>query len=353
MHLEQLAREENQMHTSQLLMLIAGIAGQQPDVPPMFKEFAPAVTFYYKSPDPSLGPKMLKELLKKENLEHPWFEKKGHVLVLIGAQLGDIAAGKPKIVREYEAAFADAPLTGQRVIARSLGNCGDAETIKKVSAWLGDEKYADIRPELAALKKHLEDPKRQHIRDRPAKTPDDLDLLWSNFFVTGEYAPVSRILDVLDQADARENAVMKRVAKWSLGANLGQHPKLVEIVQKHAGERAEGSWSVLEELKIVKDDPKGAEEMKKLLVGKWISDDDQKVPLEFLKDGSAKVGFIVEEGKWLIAEGTFTVSGKGLVKSKTMHAGSTLFSSWTLKDGVLVGSHGPKPMVKWVKAKPQ
>jgi uncharacterized protein (TIGR03066 family) len=93
--------------------------------------------------------------------------------------------------------------------------------------------------------------------------------------------------------------------------------------------------------------------MKKLLVGKWISDDDQKVPLEFLKDGSAKVGFIVEEGKWLIAEGTFTVSGKGLVKSKTMHAGSTLFSSWTLKDGVLVGSHGPKPMVKWVKVKAQ
>src|SRR5262245_55914530 len=317
----------------------------------MFKEFAPAVTFYYKSPDPALGPRMLKELLKEENLEHPFFAKNGHVLLLVGAQLGDIAAGKPKIVREYESAFADAPLTGRRVIIRALTNCGDAETIKKLDAWLGDEKYSDIKPDLTSLKKHLEDPKRNHVRDRPAKTPDDLDLLWSNFFITGEYAPVSRILDVLDAPSNRANATMQRVAKWSLGSNLQQHPKLVEVLQKQAEKRAEGSRAALEEFQVIKDDPKAVEQMRAALAGKWVSDDDQKVPLEFLKDGTAKVGFIKEDNKWIIAEGTFTISARGVVKSKTMNGGSTLFSSWTLKDGVLVGSHGPRPMVKWVKAK--
>jgi uncharacterized protein (TIGR03066 family) len=234
---------------------------------------------------------------------------------------------------------------------RALTNCGDAETAKQVSAWLSDEKFADVRPELEALKKHLQDPKRQHVRDRAAKTPDDLDLLWSNFFITGEYAPVSRILDVLDRPDNPQNAVMKRVAKWSFGSNLQQHPKLAEIVQKHAGERKEGSRKVLEEFNIVKEDPKAVEKMTAAVVGKWVSDDERKIPLEFSKDGTAKVGFIKENDKWLIAEGTFTVSGNGIVKSKTTHGGSMLYSSWTLKDGALIGSHGPRPMVKWVKVK--
>lgn len=315
----------------------------------MFREFAPAITFYYKSPEPALGPKMLAELLKSENLEHPWFKKNGHVLVLVAAQLGDIAAGKPKIVRQYEAAFATAPLTGRRVILRALMNCGDSETVKQVSAWLSDEKFADVRPELEALKKHLQDPKREHVRDRTAKTPDDLDLLWSNFFITGDYAPVSRILDVLDQPDNPQNAVMKRVAKWSFGSNLQQHPKLVEIVQKHAGERKEGSRKVLADFNLLKEDPKAVEKMMAAVAGKWVSDDARKIPLEFGKDGSARVGFIQQDGKWLIAVGTFTVSASGVVKSRTEYQGSTLSNTWTLKDGSLHGSFGPASQVKWVK----
>ena len=339
------------MHSSCLLILLAAISGQPADTPPMFREFAPAITYYYKSPDPALGAKMLKELLKKENLEHPFFEKNGHVLALIGAQLGDIATGKPKIVRQYEAEFGAAPLGGRRVIVRALTNCGDAETVKQVNVWLANEKFADIRPELEALKKHLQDPKRQHVRDRAAKTPDDLDLLWSNFFITGDYAPISRILDVLDQPDARQNAVMKRVAKWSFGSNLQQHPKLIEIVQQHAGERKEGSRKVLEEFNVVKGDPKAVEQLTAAVIGKWISDDARKIPLEFGKDGSAKVGFIQQDDKWLIAEGKFTVSGSGVVRSRTTYEGSTLTNTWTLKEGSLFGSFGPTSQVKWVKQK--
>ena len=340
-----------EMHASGLLVLIAGVVGQQPDVPPVLKQYMQAMTYYYKSPDDSLGPKMLKDLLKKENIEHAWFAKNAHVLTLVAAQMGDIAAGKPKLVREYEAAFAEATLTGRRVIIRSLTNCGDAETIMLMSGWLTDEKYADVRPELEALKKHLDNPKRKHVRDLRAKTPDDLDLLWVNFFITGEYAPISRILDVLDLPESRENATMKRVAQWSLGSNIQQHPKLAELVKKNAKDRPEGSGSVIDEFIPPKEDPKALEAKKAAVVGKWVSDDDAKNPLEFTKDGAAKVGFIVQDGKWLIAEGTFTVSGRGVVKSKATYEGSTLYSSWSLKDGALIGSHGPKATVKWVKVK--
>src|SRR5262249_37782845 len=183
-----------------------------------------------------------------ENVEHPWFAKNDHVLMLIGAQLGDIAAGKPKTVRAYEAAFPSAPLLGRRVIVRALMNCGDAETLKEVTAWLADKRHADVRPELEALKTHLEDPKRKHVRDRPAREPRDLDFLWANFFVTGEYAPVARILDVFDSPETKENQILLRVARGSLGSNLRQHPRLAELLQKHVKDRPEGSRKVVGEL---------------------------------------------------------------------------------------------------------
>jgi hypothetical protein len=234
-------------------LLTAGLVAQPPaDLPPVAKQYQKEMTFYYQSPDPKLGPKMLKDLLKDENLGHPFFAKRPDVLTLIAAQLGDIAAGKPEVVREYEAEFAAAPAAGKKVIVRALMNCGDKETLKQVSNWLGDKKNADLKADLKAdleaLKKHLGDPKRKHARDLPVKEPKDLDLLWVNFFITGEYDPVSRILDVFDQPDAKENEVLKRVAKWSLGSNLQQHKQLVEIVQKHAKDRPEGSKKVIGEL---------------------------------------------------------------------------------------------------------
>ena len=233
------------MLTSLLLALAMSFAGQATDVPPFITTYQKTVTFYYKTPDPDLGPKMLTELLKKENLEYPWFVGKEYVLLLNGAMLGDIAAGHPKIVRQYEAAFAAAPLAGRRIIVRALTNCGDKETDEKVKTWLADQRYADCRPELEALKKRLDDPKRKNTRDQPARTPDDLDLLWVNFFITGEYAPIARILDVLDLPDSKENETLKRVAKWSIGSNIEQHPKLVELVKQHIKERPEPSRKVV------------------------------------------------------------------------------------------------------------
>jgi len=239
------------MRTACWLLLLSGSLIVQPDnVPPLFKTYAPKMTFYYKSPDATLGPKMLKDLLKEENITHPFFDKNGHVLTIVAAQLGDIAAGKSEIVRQYEAEFATAPTAGRKVILRALANCGDKETGKRVGGWLADPRFADLRGDLEALQKHLADPKRQHVRDRPAKSPDDLDLLWSNFFITGEYSPIARILDVFDLPDAKENEVLKRVAKWSLGSNLQQHPKLVELVEKNKKDRPEGSKKVIGELII-------------------------------------------------------------------------------------------------------
>jgi hypothetical protein len=330
------------VHTSYVVLLVTSLVGQSADLPPFVKEQAKTVTFYYQSPDTGLGPKLLKELLKKENLEHPWFAKNDYVLLLNAALLGDIATGNPKVVREYEAAFTDAPLAGRRVIVRSLMNCGDRETLKRIDAWLADPRYADSRPELEALKKHLEGPGRKHVRDRPAQTPDDLDLLWGNFFITGEYAPVSRILDVFDLPDAQDNLVLKRVARWSLGSNLQQHPKLVKLVQEHAQGRPEGSRKVINELIRTLQE----------VLGRWLSQDGDQEPLVFEKGGSFQCGFVKEKGEWVMATGQYTLTADGKIATKAEHGGSTVYQTFTLKDGVISGSRGLKENVEWKKDKP-
>lgn len=236
------------MHASTLVLLSAVLVAQQPDHLPFIKEHVKTMTYYYKSPDPALGPRALKSLLKKENIEHPWFTNKDHVLNLIGSQLGDMVTGKPRLVRAYEEEFVAAPLMGRRVIVRALTNCGDDQTVKQIDTWLANERLANVHKDLKALKKHLEDPKRKHVRDQLAREPKDLDLLWANFFITGEYAPIARILDVFDLPDARENVVLKRVARWSFESNLKQHPKLVEVVKKHARDRQKGSRKVIDDV---------------------------------------------------------------------------------------------------------
>jgi hypothetical protein len=329
------------MHACHLIVVVSSLLGQSPELPPFVKEHARTVTLYYRSPDPGLGPKLLRELLKKENLEHPWFVKNDYALLLNAALLGDIATGKPKVVREYEAAFTGAPPAGRRIIARSLMNCGDRETLKRIDAWLADPRYADSRADLEALKKHLEDPGRKHVRDRPAQTPEDLDRLWGNFFITGEYAPVSRILDVLDLEAAGDKVVLIRVARWSLGSNLLQHARLVEVVREHVKDRPKESRKVVEELiRMVNELP-----------GRWLSQDGDKEPLVFGKDGSFKCGFIKEKGEWVMAAGQYTFTADGKIATKAEHEGSMLYRTFTLRDGVITGSRGPKENVEWKKDK--
>lgn len=230
-------------------------------------------------------------------------------------------------------------------------NCGDKETLKQIDAWMADPKLAEHRADLATLKRFLEDPQRKGVRDRPAKAPLDLDLLWANFFTTGEYAPVARILDVFDLPDSQQNTVLQGVGRWSLGSNLQSHPKLVELMQQNVKNRPEASRKVAKELlaPFAKMDSKEIEKLKAAVVGKWISEDGRKNPLEFGKDGAAKVGFIEEDGKWVFAVGTYYITDQGKLGSQTEYKGSMLTQTWTWKDGLLHGSLGPDPNVTWKK----
>jgi len=241
---------------SRSLFLVFGVVAsfacsavaQQTDLPPAVKEYAPFITYYYTNPQPEKAKQMLVDIIKEENLEHPWYKDRAFVFQLMAANLGEIGYGQEKMVRYYESKFAGAPDGGKRIIIRALQTCGDKGTTEQVEKWLSDDANAGVKKELTSLKAHLADPNRKRSRDVAPKNPPELDYLWGDYFATGECAPISRILDVFDLADAPEHARLKQAARFSTQSNFQQHPKLVELVKKKLGERGEGSKAAIEEM---------------------------------------------------------------------------------------------------------
>jgi hypothetical protein len=53
-----------------------------------------------------------------------------------------------------------------------------------------------------------------------------------------------------------------------------------------------------------------------------------------------------------MATGQYTLTADGKIATKAEHGGSTVYQTFTLKDGVLTGSRGLKENVEWKKDKP-
>lgn len=65
-------------------------------------------------------------------------------------------------------------------------------------------------------------------------TPDVLDLLWGEFFVTGEAKPVKRITEALSGLEDKDNMgvfIVASAARWSLTSNAVQFDKVLEILK--------------------------------------------------------------------------------------------------------------------------
>lgn len=92
---------------------------------------------------------------------------------------------------------------------------------------------------------------------QPITSPLDLDMLWSNFFATGNAKAVEKITDYAVQnravltakpekptmEDARQ-LVLEQAARWSLRSNVQQDLTVRQIVQRHAKKlgKAERAW---------------------------------------------------------------------------------------------------------------
>ncbi len=218
------------------------------ELPSAVKEYFPFMSFYYTNPQPEKVKQMLEDIIKPKNLDNPWYKNRESVLQLMAAILGDVGYGQEGLVRFYESKFAETSDAGKRIIIRALQTCGDQSTEQVVDTWLSEATNDGVKKELIALKEHLVSPDRKRHRDRVVQDPHDLDYLWGDFFATGEFAPIARILDVFDLPDDSANAKLKEIARFSAISNFQLHPQLVNLVEKHLAQRPKGSRAAIVEM---------------------------------------------------------------------------------------------------------
>src|SRR6266478_2300237 len=105
-------------------------------------------------------------------------------------------------------------------------------------------------------------------------------------------------------ADRRTGYPLDRASGWPPGPQTRWHAGLANLVAWLAGSNDPGGglsrWQALIQPAAT------AKQRQCIRKFKWVSDDDEKIPLEFLKDGTAKVGFFKEKGAWVIATGTYS-----------------------------------------------
>lgn len=188
------------------------------------------MTNYYERPSP-----------ERFVAEVQGFSKAGHLSSLktgpmIAVFLGRVMAANPVAVESWLSQLSD--LTG-----------GDRETLLLAAGFSRTQEARSFlakQPDGAKYLGSLMD-----IRAVEPEDPEVLDMLWADFFATGEVAPLRRLVHVLnydqyagameryamsqkiekDREDAMRDAAFQ-AARWSLQSNAQQHRRVGELLEQ-------------------------------------------------------------------------------------------------------------------------
>ena len=93
--------------------------------------------------------------------------------------------------------------------------------------------------------------------------------------------------------------------------------------------------------------PAPAADIPESLIGRWVSQDADKRPIEFAKDGTCRYGWEKKDGEWVMVAGTFKMDADR-ARAEFRHGGIKLGLWWRLKDGQLESPKNGPPLV-WKK----
>src|SRR5262249_10372866 len=84
------------------------------------------------------------------------------------------------------------------------------------------------------------------------------------------------------------------------------------------------------------------------LIGRWVSEDAEKKPVVFDKDGTCQYGWEKKDGEWVMVSGTYKMEAADRARARFEHGGSVLSLWGRLKDGYLETPKNGPPVI-WKK----
>jgi hypothetical protein len=92
--------------------------------------------------------------------------------------------------------------------------------------------------------------KNPNLMTDPIDGPVFLDALWASYFISGDKKYIQRLIGALSMLSSKDKFthLLGEAAKWSLGSNLKQHPKLMAIYQDEVNRASPDIKSILKEM---------------------------------------------------------------------------------------------------------
>ena len=179
-----------------LLMIPAPQAAAQNEAIFKFEQF---IQDYYKNPDPDQVPGLLLNLMDTQYFETGEVFKQNRQLLYAYA-FGRIAEEEPSLVPLYIKMFDKASLPGKAFLVNVFQVCGNDEVKTFLEKVKEKEDNKDIKPLIEdALERNMPlpfDPLTKEI-----KIPYDIEMLWAEFFVSGNEEAIRRVLSLVDKPD--------------------------------------------------------------------------------------------------------------------------------------------------------
>lgn len=230
---------------SGVLMALCSSGWMTPQAPPAaLREEAKFVMTYYQAPDVQKVKRFATEFFKPETVNHPFFANKKDVQENFNVFLGIVALESPELVRHYESLWSQTDSKGRRLLVQTFFCCGDEKIQAQIATW---KQGADpiLEKELEFLDSFLRR-REKWLRpgQRPARTPQQLDQCWMEFFATGKFDGPARVLDAIDAGDV----TLRETAKWSFESLCDSHPHLVKLAKDALPKRQGPSREFLERI---------------------------------------------------------------------------------------------------------
>ena len=125
-------------------------------------------------------------------------------------------------------------------------------------------------------------------------------------------------------------------------AHVHRHPTTRQVWQQAARETA----PVFNSLPPITAANRNLRLSPDTLVGRWVSQDGEQMPLRFHADGTAEVGTRDSANAWAFSTGKYQIKGDR-VYTTTRYKAARFQQFFTFTRGVLHAPQGPSPQVVW------